>query len=285
MALVLVAEDNEVNLALMQYLLQAWGHQVQVARDGREALAVLRAGPLPDIVVCDVEMPHVDGPAFVQALRADAALAALPVLAVTSNAMAGDRDRLLAAGFDDYASKPIDPQHFVPWLEAHLRSGPAPQPPAPHATAPAPARTPPHGPLVLVVDDEPNNLELKRSCLEPRGYRVLTAASAQQGLALALAETPALIISDVGMREGDGFEFILQVKQQPALAAVPFIFVSNTHWDEISRAKGLSLGALRYLRRPLPVEELLAEVERALDQAGRERSQDASSADGMGGAV
>jgi two-component system, cell cycle response regulator len=263
MARVLVLEDNEINLELMRYLLSAYGHEVLAATNGVEGLEVLRAGR-PDIVVCDIEMPVLDGIGFARAVRADPVFAATPLLAVTSNAMVGDRARLIACGFDDYHSKPIEPTRFVPWMEGHLgRISTAAQ----QADAPAPPPIPmrePHGPLVLVVDDEPVNLNLKKSALEPLGYRVALAAGADAAVELALAEPPALIISDVGMPEGDGFEFIYRVKNLPSLRAVPFIFLTATHWDPQAQAKALALGAWRYLRRPLPMNVLLAEVEKAI---------------------
>lgn len=262
MARVLVVEDNEVNRQLMQYLLTSFGHQVQTAVDGHEGLAALRR-ERPDAVVCDIEMPRLDGLDFARAVRADPALAGVVLLAVTSYAMLGDRDRVLGAGFDAYQAKPIDPERFVPWLESHLGDAAhRPPPPQAPATLPAPEAPARRGPLILAVDDEPMNLELKRSCLEPLGYRVVTTDSADEALRLALAETPALIISDVGMPQGDGFEFIVRVKRQPRLAGVPFVFISMTHWDEAMRVKALALGATRYLRRPLPAEDLIAEVRR-----------------------
>ncbi len=262
MARVLVVEDNEVNLELMRYLLTAYGHEVQVARDGEEGLQLLRRDP-PAIVVCDMEMPRLDGPGLARAVRADPALRRIPLLAVTSNAMVGDRARFLDSGFDDYHAKPIDPARFVPWLEAHLGRAP-PQAPAVHPTLATPAAPAGTGPLILVVDDVPTNLALKRSTLEPLGYRVRTASSADEGLAMARESPPDLIISDVGMPEGDGFDFIARVKQTPALSAVPFIFCSSTHWDALSRTKALALGALRYLNRPLPPEQMAEEVANVL---------------------
>ena len=267
MARVLVVEDNEVNLALLQYLLRACGHEVVVATDGIEGLRQL-AQARPDLVLCDIEMPRMDGVAFARAARADPATAQVPLLAVTSNAMVGDRARFLAAGFDDYASKPIEPESFLAWVRKHLPGPPlapaADGGPARPAEHPAP---PPGAPLVLVVDDKPANLALKRSCLEPMGYRVLTTSNVDEAIDLALAETPSLIISDVGMPVGDGYDFIARVKQMPALRDVPFIFISSTHRDDIAREKALALGARRFLVRPLPIETLLAEVARAL--AGR----------------
>ena len=262
MARVLVIEDNEINLELIVYLLRSSGHDVLVARDGIEGLTLLGT-ERPALVLCDIEMPRMDGMGFARAVRADPGLAGLPLLAVTSNAMVGDRARILAAGFDDYISKPIDPPAFLEWLHRHLRDQAfvAPGEQAPAAPMPPVSR---NGPLVLVLDDVPANLTLKRSCLEPLGYRVRTAERADDALRMALTEPPALIISDVGMPEGDGFDFIARVRQQPSLLAVPFIFISSTHRNPALRDKALAMGARRYLHRPLPMEMLIDEIQRAL---------------------
>jgi len=262
MARVLVIEDNEVNLELMAYLLRSCGHEVVVARDGIEGLTQLGA-QRPALVLCDIEMPRMDGMGFARAVRADPGLATLPLLAVTSNAMVGDRARILAAGFDDYVSKPIDPPAFLEWLQQHLHEEAFVPPLEQPTSAPMPLVSP-TGPLILVLDDMAENLALKRSCLEPLGYRVRTAERADDALRMALAEIPALIISDVGMPEGDGFDFIARVRQQPSLREVAFIFISSTHRSPALRDKALAMGARRYLHRPLPIEMLVDEIRRAL---------------------
>jgi two-component system cell cycle response regulator len=73
-----------------------------------------------------------------------------------------------------------------------------------------------------------------------------------------------LILSDVGMAEGNGFDFIRLVKADPKLRDIPFIFLSATHWDERSQQLGLALGAARYLRRPMEPAELLAHIRACL---------------------
>lgn len=270
MARVLVVEDNDINLALMQYLLGAFGHEVLSAGDGEQGLLALQTAR-PDVIICDIEMPRMDGVAFAAAVRANPAAAGIPLLAVTSSAMVGDRDRFMQAGFDDYAAKPIDTQHFVPWMEGHLQKSQRPAGatggPASHATLATLQLPEPTGPRILVLDDAPVNLSLKRSALEPLGYRVVTATSAATALVLALQQPPQLILTDVGMPVADGFDFICSVLQQPTLQGIPFIFITATHWDPVSREKALALGAWRYLRRPLPTEQLLDEVAAAL--AGR----------------
>lgn len=119
---VLVIEDNPANMELMVYLLEAFGYEAVAAADGRQGLAQARAEQ-PALVVCDVHLPQLDGYEVVRAFKDDPLLRAIPVVAVTALAMAGDREKLIAAGFDGYLSKPIDPEQFVQSLEQYLLRG------------------------------------------------------------------------------------------------------------------------------------------------------------------
>ena len=109
---VLVVEDNELNLKLFSDLLRAHGHQVEPVRDGREAVARARAFA-PDLIVMDIQMPHVTGFELIVALKADAELAAVPVMAVTAYAGREDEERIRAAGAAAYVSKPISLARFM----------------------------------------------------------------------------------------------------------------------------------------------------------------------------
>ncbi len=122
MARVLVVEDQKENLDLMAYLLRAFGHEVITAGDGVEGLEAARQ-TRPDLMVIDIQMPVMDGLQLVAAVKGDGALAPIPTVGVTAFAMVGDRDRILAAGFDGYLSKPIDPMSFVAELERFLVPG------------------------------------------------------------------------------------------------------------------------------------------------------------------
>lgn len=119
MARILVIEDNPDNLELMTYLLRAFGHDVTTAQDGAEGLEVAFREPL-EVIVCDVHLPRVDGYEVARQLKSHPRLQGIPLLAVTALAMVGDRDKVLAAGFDGYLAKPIDPQLFVRQVEAFL---------------------------------------------------------------------------------------------------------------------------------------------------------------------
>jgi two-component system cell cycle response regulator DivK len=115
---ILVVEDNEKNMKLFRDVLQVMGYRTLEATSGRQAveLAVEHA---PDLVLMDIELPDIDGVEALQRLRADERTASTPVLAVTAQAMLGDRNGFLAAGFDGYLSKPVDVGELVGTVREH----------------------------------------------------------------------------------------------------------------------------------------------------------------------
>ncbi|QEM68803.1 response regulator [Geobacter sp. FeAm09] len=120
---VLVIEDNEQNLYLVTFILERYGYEVSAARDGGAGID-LAAQLKPDIILLDIQLPIMDGYAVAQRLRANAALDRVPIIAVTSYAMAGDREKAIAAGCNGYIEKPINPESFMQQIEQYL---PAPQ--------------------------------------------------------------------------------------------------------------------------------------------------------------
>lgn len=121
-ARILVIEDNPANMDLMVYLLKAYGYEPLCAHDGKEGIDVACA-LLPDLILCDVHLPHIDGYRLAAFFKNHAALHSVPAIAVTALAMVGDQERLIEAGFDGYISKPIDPETFVPMIERFLPQG------------------------------------------------------------------------------------------------------------------------------------------------------------------
>ncbi len=117
---ILVIEDNERNLYLVQFLLEQAGFSVLSARDGQSGVARATEST-PALILLDIQLPEMDGYAVARALRKVTALSQVPIVAVTSYAMAGDRERALGAGCNGYLEKPIDPDTFVSQLEPYLQ--------------------------------------------------------------------------------------------------------------------------------------------------------------------
>ena len=115
--IILIADDNAFSRELMREVLEALGHVIQEAVNGRNALDLIR-GSQPDLVFLDLQMPLQDGFSVIRELRTDARFRGLPVVAVTASAMIGDRERAIAAGFDSYIAKPIDLSEVEAQVEA-----------------------------------------------------------------------------------------------------------------------------------------------------------------------
>jgi two-component system, cell cycle response regulator DivK len=116
---VLVVEDNEKNMKLVRDVLQAKGYRTLEATTAARAVE-LAVEHGPDLVLMDIRLPDADGVETLGRLRADRRTASVPVLAVTAQAMQGDHERFLAAGFDGYISKPVDVVVLLAAVERHL---------------------------------------------------------------------------------------------------------------------------------------------------------------------
>jgi len=131
-ARILILDDNPENLDLMTYLLDAFGHTTLKAMDGEEGLELARREK-PNLILCDLHMPKLDGFEVARQIRRDPQLSEVPLVAVTASAMQGDLEKVMAAGFNGYITKPIVPEEFVSqaeeFLKVELRSGATPHPP------------------------------------------------------------------------------------------------------------------------------------------------------------
>jgi CheY-like chemotaxis protein len=115
-ARILVIEDNEDNITLIAYLLEAHGYTPLLARGGAEGVR-LAIENRPEVVLLDIRMPDMDGYEVIETLKADLRLNDMKIIAVTASAMVGDRELIVAAGFDGYIDKPINPETFVATVE------------------------------------------------------------------------------------------------------------------------------------------------------------------------
>ena len=124
MAKILLVEDNELNRDMLSRRLQRRGYEVVVALDGQEGLRLAETDA-PALVLMDMSLPVLDGWETTRRLKASLATRGIPVIALTAHAMAGDRERALAAGCDDFDTKPIEFARLLGKIEALLRPGPA----------------------------------------------------------------------------------------------------------------------------------------------------------------
>jgi two-component system cell cycle response regulator len=269
MARIVIIEDNAANLDLMIYLLRAFGHAPRGYPDGEIGLAAL-SKQTTDLVLCDIQLPKFDGFEIIARIRADEQLRNLPVIGVTAMAMRGDRERVLASGFDGYIEKPIQPEAFVSQVESFLpkelhggraSNGSTAVPAAAGSVAKSVDRV-----RVLAVDDIQDNLDLLRTILEHGGYEVHFARSPTEAMNLLRAGAFELIISDVHMPEGGGVALYQLVSSQPKLARIPFVFISSTTTVQEELELASRLGSCRLLQRPIEPVQLLRVVQSVIKQ-------------------
>lgn len=119
-AKILLIEDNELNRYLATFLLEKKGYAVTCATDGPQGISMARE-LVPDLILLDIQLPSMDGYAVAKSLRAEGVLDKTPIVAVTSYAMPGDREKALEAGCNGYIEKPINPDSFVEEIRGFLR--------------------------------------------------------------------------------------------------------------------------------------------------------------------
>ena len=117
---VLIVEDNEMNRDMLSRRLMRKGYSVVIATDGEQGVA-MAASETPDLILMDMSLPKLDGWEATRRLKADAELKKIPIIALTAHAMTDDRDKALAAGCDDYDTKPVDLPRLLEKMETILR--------------------------------------------------------------------------------------------------------------------------------------------------------------------
>ncbi|HEY0489672.1 MAG TPA: EAL domain-containing protein [Telluria sp.] len=251
-ARILIIEDNPTNMELMVYLLTAFGFTPLTASDGISGIQAAR-DTSPDLIICDVHLPRLDGYGVVAALKQDPVLRSIPVLAVTALAMVGDRERLLEAGFDGYIAKPIEPDTFVVQLEEFLEPGRAPAPAVPTGQA-----------TILIVDDHVLNREFLRTLLGYGGHRLVEAANGVDALKMVRECKPDLVISDILMPGMDGYELVQRLRRDPATASLPVIFYTALYRDREASKMALECDVRWVLPKPSAPDVILRTVHEAL---------------------
>jgi two-component system, cell cycle response regulator len=190
------------------------------------------------------------GFAVIRELRKTPALSKLKVIAVTSFAMKGDREKALEAGFDEYVTKPINTRKFSELVKNFLPD----------------ENTALKMPVILCVDDEPANLKLLENILVPRGYAVVSAANGKDALQKIKTQTIGLVLLDLMMPGMDGLQVSRKIKENKKYKNIPIVMLTAYSGVE-SYIESLSGEVFAYLHKPFETEELVRIVKAALAQS------------------
>ncbi|WGG51466.1 response regulator [Rugamonas sp. DEMB1] len=270
MARILIIEDNQPNRELLVYLLEAFGHQPLAAVDGEQGLALARA-ELPDLILCDIQLPGLDGYGVLLALRAHPATRAIPVLA--SSALApgelGETTRL--AGFDGCLSKSCEPEALLAALQAHLpqelrTAAPATPPPPPAGMAPAVAAPAPAAATarLLLLDTAPLNHGLLATILGHVGHTLTVVDSTATA---AAARGPFdLLLCDYDPLDAAARPFLAPLLR--AHAALPLIVLRPDAGQGIAALLEHHPAPAHLLNHPLDPPQLIEAVAACLAAGG-----------------
>jgi CheY-like chemotaxis protein len=263
----LVVDDLELMRAVTVNQLRSMGcEKIKVARHGAEALDMLRSGKF-DAVLSDWNMPVMTGLDLLKAVRADTKLVKMPFLMITAEAERQRIEEVISAGVSGLLVKPYNAGSLKARLERMLDPQKRP-PPRPAQAASTPSSRTDDAPglstvlppsRILVVDDYPVSLKLMEKLFKDE-YQVQTAADGPAALAACQIEPlPDLVLMDVLMPDMDGFEVVRRLREKPATAQIPVIFVTGLTDDE-ARIKGMELGAVDFVSKTNDPKALCARV-------------------------
>jgi CheY-like chemotaxis protein len=248
----LLVEDNEPAIIQLTDILQGPGYQVQVARDGKEALALIGQG-VPDAMILDLMMPEVDGFQVLQAIRSDPRSARVPVLILTAkhvtkaelSFLKGNHiHQLIRKGDIDRRGLLAAVAGMIPPPQAQ----PAPPPPRRRPATPGQAR-------ILVVEDNLDNLRTVRALLGGL-YQLVEAEDGRSAVELARLHQPDLILTDLALPVMDGFAALSAIRQDETLRDIPVVAVTATAMKG-NREEILARGFDGYISKPIDHDTLM----------------------------
>jgi DNA-binding response OmpR family regulator len=236
---ILIVEDEEALLQTLQYKLSREGYEVVVARDGVQGLAVIKSNR-PDVVLLDILMPKLDGFGVLETLNKEKVIPDLPVIIISNSGQPVEIDRALKLGARDYLVKAeFSPEEVVDKVHKVLGQTNGVGGLAPGAEAGTAGR-------VFIVEDDQFLRDLMERKLIKEGFSVETAIEGDTGLKKILASKPELVLLDIILPGMDGFSILEKLKQNPEVANIPVILLTNLgQRDDVE--KGLKLGAAGYL--------------------------------------
>ncbi len=255
---IMLVDDSTALRRTMALSLEKQGYKVVQAKDGRDAVEQFRKISDLDLIVCDIEMPNMNGFEFLGVRRRDTLMKEVPVIMLTSRS--GNKHRNLATqlGADGYFTKPYVEQEFIKELNKILREKKSKT--NQQTLSSSKIANKKNNITILVINDSSSMRLTMTASLESQGYRVLQARDGQEGLT-QMRQNPqiALAICDIDMPNTNGFELLSARLQEPQLKEIPVaIFTSRS--GEKNRNLAQQLGANAYLTKPYVEEEFLSKI-------------------------
>ncbi|MCK5580245.1 MAG: response regulator [Candidatus Omnitrophica bacterium] len=267
---ILVVDDEPINIEALKVALSSHNYKTISAQDGVKGLKEMREVK-PAVVVLDVMMPGMDGFEFCKMAKEDETIKDIPIILLTAKVTTADKVEGFNLGADDYIVKPFDNEELIARMQALLRRA---QPGMAEQTEKKPVskvyelkqdeekfkKEPKgNGETILVIDDEPINIEVLDSRLKLNNYNVISAPDGVEGLQLATEKKPDLIILDLMMPRMSGYEFCKEIRKNDMLKDIPLIMLTGKD-TLIDKIYGYNMGADDYMTKPVNKIDLLIRV-------------------------
>ncbi|MEM9162864.1 MAG: response regulator [Cyanobacteria bacterium P01_F01_bin.4] len=275
MTKILLVEDNPLNQDMLSRRLSRQGYEVVIAIDGAAGLAMTKT-KRPDLILMDMNIPVIDGWEATRRLKADSQTQAIPIIALTAHAMAGDREKAIAAGCNEYATKPVEFKQLLKTIRAFIPQKPVT--PTPSAAATRSASPPGVAPVaasqrnsvvelpftLLVVNDNDTSREVLSAHLQRKGYTTVSASSRITALDILQQFSIDLVLLDITLPETEAIETLQHIRQTSPKTALPVIMISvKDADDDVIRA--FEMGANDYVTKPINLAIIMARIQSQLE--------------------
>jgi chemotaxis family two-component system sensor histidine kinase/response regulator PixL len=258
---IMVVDDSTALRRTMALTLEKQGYRVIQKKDGKEALDGFRQNPDLNLIICDIEMPTMNGFEFLGMRRRDTALSKIPTFMLTSRSGGKHRNLAMQLGANGYFTKPYIEQEFIAEVKKILTEQANSKNHKPsQASAPIKTKT------ILVIDDSSALRRTLALSLEKRGYRVLQGRDGMEGLQLLRQNLQTnLVICDIEMPNMNGFEFLTNRRQEPQLTKIPVVMLTSRSGEK-HRSLATGLGANGYFTKPYIEDKFIPEIDKILQQ-------------------
>ena len=254
---IMIIDDSTALRRTMALTLEKQGYRVVQKKDGKDGLDGFRQNPDLDLIICDVEMPTMNGFEFLGMRRRDSDLSKIPTFMLTSRSGAKHRNLAMQLGANGYFTKPYVEQEFIAEIKKILEDKKYTGSPATFATKTE---------TILVIDDSSALRRTLALSLERRGYRVLQGRDGLEGLELLRNNLQTnLVICDVEMPNMNGFEFLTTCREESQLTDIPVVMLSSRSSDK-HQSLTTSLGAKHYFTKPYIEDKFLSEIDKIIKQ-------------------
>ncbi len=256
---IMIVDDSTALRRTMALSLERQGYRILQAKDGRDAIEQLQKNSDVDLIVCDVEMPHMNGFEFLGLRRRDTEMKKIPVIMLTSRSGIKHRNLANQLGANGYFTKPYVEQEFLKELNKILDEQVVKVTERKNQLAPINKKN-----IVLVVDDSSALRKTMSLTLEKRGYRVLEARDGEEGLE-QMYQNPniALVICDIEMPKMNGFEVLTTRRKDPQLQKMPVAMLTSRS-NQKHRTLANKLGANAYFTKPYTENDFMVEIDKLI---------------------